>query len=76
MNDHHPAGEAMSRASTGTAATSEPGNSQPLDWKDASDQLNRTQWFWLAHNIYAIRPTKAFALPIDGETTKPTRWRF
>ncbi|HZA81784.1 MAG TPA: hypothetical protein VFC13_09970 [Actinomycetes bacterium] len=23
-----------------------------------------------------ITPTKVFALPTDGETTTPTRWRF
>jgi Pyridoxamine 5'-phosphate oxidase len=28
------------------------------------------------YNVYAITPTKAFALPTDGETTTPTRWRF
>lgn len=28
------------------------------------------------YNIYGIRPTKAFALPTDGEATTPTRWRF
>ena len=179
MSHDHPVGEAMSRAGKGTAAARAAGNSQPLDWKDASDQLTKTQWFWLAtvrpdgrphvmpvliawsdpllfvaskdtarktrnmesnghcvvtadtgqihliiegeaervtdeaglrrasgafktihgwettvagdkldaefgaptsggppYNIYAIRPTKAFALPIDGETTTPTRWRF
>ena len=28
------------------------------------------------YNVYEITPTKAFALPTDGETTTPTRWRF
>jgi Pyridoxamine 5'-phosphate oxidase len=28
------------------------------------------------YNVYEIRPTKAFALPTDGESTTPTRWRF
>jgi hypothetical protein len=26
--------------------------------------------------VYEITPTKAFALPTDGESTTPTRWRF
>jgi hypothetical protein len=28
------------------------------------------------YNVYEITPAKAFALPTDGETTTPTRWRF
>lgn len=28
------------------------------------------------YNVYEITPTKVFALPTDGETTTPTRWRF
>jgi Pyridoxamine 5'-phosphate oxidase len=28
------------------------------------------------YNVYEIRPTKAFGLPTDGESTTPTRWRF
>jgi hypothetical protein len=28
------------------------------------------------YNLYEIRPKKAFALPTDGETFTPTRWRF
>jgi hypothetical protein len=179
MINQHPKGEAMARAGKGTAAATDAGNSQPLTWERASEQLTRTQWFWLAtvrpdgrphvmpvlmawsdptlfvasrdtarksrnldanghcvvtadtgeihliiegeadrvtddatlrlaadvfkrihgwetwvvddkldadygaptsggppYNVYAIRPTKAFALPIDGETTTPTRWRF
>jgi hypothetical protein len=28
------------------------------------------------YDVYAIRPTKAFALRTDGESTAPTRWRF
>ena len=27
-------------------------------------------------NVYAIRPTKAFSFPTDGESSTPTRWRF
>lgn len=26
--------------------------------------------------VFEITPTKAFALPTDGESTTPTRWRF
>jgi Pyridoxamine 5'-phosphate oxidase len=28
------------------------------------------------YDVYEITPTKAFALPTDGESTTPTRWRF
>jgi hypothetical protein len=27
-------------------------------------------------DVYEIAPLKDFALPADGETTTPTRWRF
>jgi nitroimidazol reductase NimA-like FMN-containing flavoprotein (pyridoxamine 5'-phosphate oxidase superfamily) len=28
------------------------------------------------YDVYEITPTKAFALPTDGESFTPTRWRF
>jgi hypothetical protein len=28
------------------------------------------------YDVYEITPTKVFALPTDGESTTPTRWRF
>jgi hypothetical protein len=28
------------------------------------------------YDVYEIKPTKAFSLPTDGESTTPTRWRF
>jgi len=28
------------------------------------------------YDVYEITPTKAFGLPMDGESFTPTRWRF
>jgi nitroimidazol reductase NimA-like FMN-containing flavoprotein (pyridoxamine 5'-phosphate oxidase superfamily) len=28
------------------------------------------------YDVFEIRPTRAFALPTDGESMTPTRWRF
>jgi pyridoxamine 5'-phosphate oxidase-like protein len=28
------------------------------------------------YDVFEVTPTKAFGLPVDGETLTPTRWRF
>jgi nitroimidazol reductase NimA-like FMN-containing flavoprotein (pyridoxamine 5'-phosphate oxidase superfamily) len=63
MKQMTPAAEAMPRTDKGAQATSDAGQSQPLDWAELVSTLSTGGWFWLA----TVRPDGApHVMPLFG----------
>jgi hypothetical protein len=63
MKQMAPATDAMPRTGKGTQASSEAGQSQPLDWDETVRSLSNGGWFWLA----TVRPDGSpHVMPLFG----------